>query len=285
MKSFSIKNALAALLITSLVGFAATKAFGNEKITPDGISYSDKGEGTPLVLIHAFPADKQLWVPQQEGLASTFRIISIDLAGFGKSKATDGKAVSMREYAQEVKSLLDYLHINKAIIGGESMGGYVVLEFLNQYPEATQGVILSNTQTIADSPEEKQKRETVALDVLQNGTSGLIEKFLPKTMSPDAPKEKQAFLKAIFEKQAATGLASALRGMGQRNDNTLLLQNAHVPILIITGDKDQVISTEQSEKMHQLIPNSHLIVLHGAGHLTNVERSNEWNQAVIQTFH
>ena len=101
------------------------------------ISYTEVGEGLPLVLIHAFPTDKRLWTAQQEGLKKHFRVISLDLWGFGESSSVNGGAVSMQEYAEEVKELLKHLHIQKAIIGGESMGGYIALAFLEHYPIAS----------------------------------------------------------------------------------------------------------------------------------------------------
>jgi len=94
------------------------------------ISYQEKGNGTPLVLIHAFPTGKHLWDPQLNALSARFHVITLDLWGFGESASTDGDTVGMDKYADEVKQLLDQLHIQKAIIGGESMGGYVALEVL-----------------------------------------------------------------------------------------------------------------------------------------------------------
>lgn len=126
--------------------------------TKQFISYNDIGEGKPLILIHAFPTDQRLWQPQQEELKEHFRVITLDLLGFGESSSVDGKAISMAEYADEVKQLLDYLKIDKAIIGGESMGGYIALAFLEKYPNQTLGLVLSNTQAVADSPETKNTR-------------------------------------------------------------------------------------------------------------------------------
>src|SRR6187549_3659831 len=78
------------------------------------ISYTDSGEGKPLVLIHAFPSDERLWLKQREELKQYFRVITLDLWGFGQSSGTEGQAVTMKEYADEIKKLLDQLHINAA---------------------------------------------------------------------------------------------------------------------------------------------------------------------------
>ena len=249
------------------------------------ISYTEKGQGTPLILIHAFPTDQRLWAPQQETLQSYFRVITLDLWGFGQSSTVDGNAVTMDDYADELKQLLDQLHIQKAIIGGESMGGYIALAFLEKYPNRIQGLILSDTQSIADSPETKEKRETSAVQVLKEGTSQLIQNFLPKALSSEATDETQKFLQTILEVQTPTAVASALRGMALRHDTSHILENTALPILIITGEQDALISPEQSKNMQTLAKNSKLVVISHAGHLSNLEKPKEWNQAVIDQFH
>ncbi|WP_058514450.1 alpha/beta fold hydrolase [Legionella santicrucis] len=158
------------------------------------ISYTEVGQGKPLVLIHAFPTDQRLWQPQLDGLKKHFHVITLDLWGFGQSSGADGRAISMSEYADEVKQLLDYLNIDKAIIAGESMGGYIALTFLQKYANQTAGLVLSNTQAIADSQETKATRESTALDVLENGIDNLIKGFMAKSLSPNASEQIKAYL-------------------------------------------------------------------------------------------
>ena len=248
------------------------------------IYYQDIGQGKPLVLIHAFPSDSRLWDPQQAQLKNYFRIITLDLWGFGKSSSVDGQAVTMTDFADEIKILLDQLQIQKAIIGGESMGGYVALALLDKYPNQVAGLVLSNTQSIADSEETQAKREATAIDVLQNGTTNFINQFIPKALSTNASEEIKLFLRNILDKQQATALASASRGMALRSDMSDLLANTALPILIISGDKDALIPPEQSKYMHLLAKNSQLLILANAGHLSNLEQSAQWNQAVIDMF-
>ena len=249
------------------------------------IAYVEEGVGRPLVLIHAFPTDQRLWFVQRVILKKYFHLIILDLSGFGASSETDGQAVTMVEYATEVKQLLNQLHISKAIIGGESMGGYVALAFLQQYPEMTDGLILSDTQSIADTEEAKQKRELMAQTVLIQGTSGLINDLMPKLLSPNASPELRQSLRTILESQTPTGIASALRGMALREDLSQTLTRTNLPILILTGDKDTLISPEQSQNMHALAKNSKLVTLTNAGHLSNLEQPDQWNNAVINMFY
>lgn len=270
--------ALAAYLSSSGISVYASQRITNE------ISYTDDGSGKPIILIHAFPADQNLWHPQREGLKSHFRVITLDLLGFGKSASVDGNAITMTEYADEVRQLLDQLHIDKAVVGGESMGGYIALAFLEKYPERVSGLILSDTQSISDSDEAKAKREASAVDVLTNGTAGLIKNFIPKALSPAASDTTRAYLKSIFDAQSPFAVASGLRGMALRKDLSQVLAESNFPTLIITGTEDVVISPAQSEVMHRLSQNSKLVKIANAGHLTSLEKSDEWNQAVIEYF-
>ena len=249
------------------------------------LSYTVTGSGEPLVLIHAFPTDKQLWKPQVDGLQDYFKVIVLDLKGFGSAPHTDGKTVTMTQYADDVKKVLDELHIKKAIIGGESMGGYVSLAFLKKYPDSVQALILSDTQAIADTAEAKAKREASAQQVLTDGTAELIHGFMPKALSPAAAESTRTYLQKIVAAQSAPGVASALRGMGAREDTSDVLARAIIPVLILTGDQDTLISPQQSDNMHALAKNSELVIISNAGHLSSLEQPAQWNQAVIRKFY
>lgn len=267
-------------LIHSACSTATTIVVDENKI----ISYTDSGKGTPLILIHAFPTDQTLWTPQRKTLKKHFRVITLDLWGFGLSSSVDGQAITMTEYADEVNQLLEKLNIKKAIIGGESMGGYVALAFLEKYQNKIEGLVLSDTQAIADTPETKTKRELSAIDVLENGSSRFIESFMTKALSPSSLEDTQIFLRTILEKQSAQSYASALRGMALRNDTSKLIANSSLPILIISGEEDMVINKQQSEYMHELAKNSTLVIINNAGHLSNLEQPDKWNDAVISKF-
>ncbi len=277
----------ARLILKGILIFMVTisTCFANKLIVDHKtISYTDTGSGKPLVLIHAFPTDKQLWNQQIDPLKKHFRVITLDLWGFGESSPTDGKAITMVQYADEVNALLNHLHIQHAIIGGESMGGYISLAFLNAYPEKVNGLILADTQSIADNADIKKKREASAQDVLEHGTESLINGFMPKALSSQASEKTKSFLHDIMQKQSATGIASALRGMALREDMSSTLAATSLPVLIITGEQDMLVSSQQSHDMHALAKNSQLVVIKNAGHLSNLEQEEQWNKAIIEVF-
>lgn len=249
------------------------------------IYYTDVGDGAPLILIHAFPTGQRLWDVQQEKLKKYFRVITLDLWGFGQSSKVDGNAITMEEYAKEVKLLMDHLRIKNAIIGGESMGGYIALAMLQKYPDQVDSLILSNTQAIADNADAKASREATAKAILANGTENLVDSFITKALFANANQQTKTFLRQILSVQPATAMASALRGMSQRQDTSSVLKNSSRKILIITSDQDMVIPPQQSDNMHALAKNSKLVVIKNAGHLSSLEQADAWNQAVINMFY
>jgi pimeloyl-ACP methyl ester carboxylesterase len=270
-------------VIAAVISLAlATTAFANSPINKD--SYTDNGQGKTIVLIHAFPADHHLWDMQIKTLSQKYRVITLDLKGFGQATPTDGKTVSMREYAAQVKQLLDQLHVKTAVIGGESMGGYISLAFLKAYPDKTEGLILSNTQAKTDSAEENVADKKDAADILVNGTNRLVADFVPKALSSNASHEAKELVTDMFANQKATGVASALRGMATREDTTKTLAATSIPVLIISSNLDEVISPKESMKMSKIAKNSKLIMIKDAGHLTNIERPDVWNKAVENYF-
>lgn len=258
--------------------------FQNAAAQSNFYSYTDVGEGPALVLIHPFPADQDIWKAQREGLKHRFRVITVDLWGFGQSGEVNGKAVSMNEYAEEIRMVLDHLQLPNAIVGGESMGGYVALAFLKKYPQRVNSLLLSGTQSIADNEDTKTQRELAAQEILSNGTSSFIQAFISKALSSQASEPIKAELLEILESQKATALASALRGMAQREDTSSILASAEIPVLILSGEYDSVIPPRQSENLHEIARNSALVIIENAGHLTSLEQPQQWNQAVLDYY-
>ncbi len=256
------------------------------RYTRQGITleYDDIGNGLPLLLLHAFPFDRTLWRSQIAGLQHIYRVIAPDMRGFGHSSDTDGEAVAMEQYAADVKALLDSLNISQAVVGGISMGGYITLAFYANYPDRVKGLLLANTRATMDSPESKQARLDNAQKVGEMGPSFLFDSMASNMLGPTARVELQIAVRSMMSWQHRLGIMSALRGMAARPDRTSLLRFATVPTLIITGSVDALIPPGDSEAMHALIPDSTLVILPEAGHLSNVDKADAFNDAV-RTFH
>ncbi|MBI2785273.1 MAG: alpha/beta hydrolase, partial [Legionella longbeachae] len=133
--------------------------------------------------------------------------------------------------------------------------------------------------------ENKKNRETSAIDVLTHGTTTLIEGFMTKALSSTASEQTKILLRTITEAQTANGIASALRGMSLRKDTSNLLAMTTVPILLISGEQDLIIPLQRSKDMQELARNSTLVTFKQAGHLSNLEQEEQWNQAVLDFFY
>lgn len=256
------------------------------RYTRQGVSieYDDIGNGVPLLLIHGFPLDRTLWRTQIAGLSQLYRVIAPDLRGFGQSSETDGEAVTMDQYAADLKALLDSVNIQQAVIGGISMGGYIALAFYAQYADRVKGLLLANTRAAPDSEEGRQSRLANAQKVGEAGPGFLVESMAPKMLGPAAKSEIKIAVRSMMARQRAAGIASALRGMAIRPDRSALLRFATIPVLIISGSADVLIPPVDSETMHALIPNSRLVIIPDAGHLTNLDKADAFNHVTREFY-
>lgn len=247
------------------------------------MAYTDTGVGHPVVLIHGYPFNRSLWNEQVAALSSSYRVIASDLRGFGETESSEG-TVTMNRMAADVAVLLDHLEIPQAAIGGLSMGGYVALAFYKQFPSRVRALILADTRAQADTEEAKQTRHQQAEKALSEGMAGIADAMLPKLLTPETVSKHPDIVKRVRDmmlKLKPEGAAGALLGMAERDDQTELLSTITVPTLIIVGAEDAITTVADSEKMHQAIAGSRLVVLANAGHVSNLERTERFNEALL----
>jgi len=247
------------------------------------IAYTDAGSGRPVVLIHGYPFNRSLWNEQVEVLSRHHRVIAPDLRGFGESDAAAGTA-TMNRMAQDVALLLDHLQIARATIAGLSMGGYVALAFYKLFPSRVRALILADTRPQADTEEGKRTRVQQAEQALSEGMASIADAMLPKLLTPETVSKRPDIVKRVRDMMLKTkpeGAAAALRGMAERDDQTALLAKVAVPALILVGAEDAITPVADSEKMNQAIAGSRLVVLGNAGHVSNLERTEEFNAALL----
>ncbi len=246
------------------------------------ILYTSQGSGSPLVLIHGFPVDHTIWTPQTEALSKDHQVVTFDLRGHGKSEATPG-VYSMELLAQDMKALLDHLGLDRIVLGGLSMGGYVAFAFLKEYQDAVQGLILADTRAEADTVETRSRREEQALEALQNGAGSLADKLILTMFTPETQERNKALTGRVYEimrSMSPIGVAGALGGMAQRPDSTAFLSLIRVPTLILVGDQDSTTPLADSQRMADRIVGSQLVIIPRAAHLTSLERPVEVNMAL-----
>jgi 3-oxoadipate enol-lactonase len=248
------------------------------------IAYDDVGMGSAVVFIHGYPFNRSLWTAQTEALTGRFRVVTPDLRGFGESEASEGPA-TMNDLAQDVAKLMDHLGIDQAVIAGLSMGGYVALAFVKQFPSRVKALVLADTRAQADTEEAKQTRMQQAEKAMSEGMAGIADAMLPKLLTPETVSKRPEVVKRVRDMMLKTkpqGAASALLGMAQREDLTEFISTIRVPTMILVGGEDAITPVADSEKMQSKIATSHLVVLENAGHVSNLEQTEQFNFALLK---
>lgn len=248
------------------------------------IKFEQHGEGFPVVLLHAFPLSRKMWSPQINPVTEAgFRLILPDLRGFGESN-NFADINTMEDMANDIAELLEDLQIEQAVIGGLSMGGYVTFNLFRLRPEIFRGLILCDTNCAADTVENRQNRFKLIENIEETGSEALIENMLPKLYGEFTGKNNQnlvAELKRMFAEANQQAAIAALRGMAERADLCSLLPEIKIPAVFIFGAEDKLINVEIAENMHKKVSGSQLFVIEKAGHYSNLEQPEQFNQALI----
>lgn len=255
-------------------------------INLDGLAlfYHDEGQGEPVLLIHGFPFSSEMYQPQRAELSTRFRVVTPDLRGMGRSdvqNAIDGYSLDV--YADDLVVLLDHLGIGQVIVGGMSMGGYILFALLRRHPDRVKGIILIDTKAAADTEEAKANRYKMAEQARAEDSSAVVESMLPKMLTERTRNERPELVQFVREMMLATsveGIVAAQEAMAARPDSTSMLPNINVPVLIIVGSEDPLTPPSVAEEMQRQIPNARLVVIEGAAHAANLERPEEVNRAL-----
>jgi pimeloyl-ACP methyl ester carboxylesterase len=248
-----------------------------------GVAYDDAGEGRTVLLIHGFPHHRRLWAPQLRALAGHSRAIAVDLPGFGESDMPE--RFSMESWADTLARFLDALSIERAIVAGLSMGGYVTFAFWRLHRDRVLALVLADTRAGADSEEGKAKRrETIEL-ARREGPTAVARAMLPGMVGKSTREREPpvvATMRAMLESASVDSIVGASEAMIARADSTPLLPTIDVPTLIICGEEDVLTPPKESRAMHAAIPGSRLEIIPGAGHVSNIERPAAVNQVLAE---
>lgn len=247
------------------------------------IGFDDTGTGDPLVLLHGFPHNRRLWASQVGALLDRARCIVPDLRGFGESSVKP--PFSMDQYADDVVALLDHLRIERAIVGGLSMGGYVTFAIWRRHRERVRALALIDTKAGADSPDAVQKRRDMIALARERGSAGvadaLITGMVGRSTRAKCPEVADS-MHSMLESAPVDGIVGALEALLARPDSTQTLSTIDVPTLIVVGDEDVLTPPAESRSMHEAIGGSRLEIIAGAGHVSNVERPAAMNHVLSE---
>jgi len=251
------------------------------------IAFDEFGDGPAVVLIHGFPLCRRMWAPQVEPLVDAgFRVVLPDLRGFGDSAG--GPPGSMARYADDIVALLDTLGIDRAIVGGMSMGGYVLLDLLERYRERLSAALFIVTRAAADDAAGRDKRNALIAAVQQGNNllvadtfAGLLFAEVTVTNRPELIEQVRGWMEAT----PPEGLIAALQAMRDRRDSVELLATFNLPTLVIGASDDKAMPREHYQVLCAGLPEATCALIDAAGHMANLEQPQTFNKALLDFLH
>jgi 3-oxoadipate enol-lactonase len=256
------------------------------KLNDMTMNYTERGlpQGIPVVFIHGFPFNHTMWEPQMKALPNHFRAITYDIRGHGESEIGDGQ-YSIELFVDDLLALLNHLVIDRAIVCGLSMGGYIALRAYERFPERIKALVLCDTKAEADTNEAKLKRSAIAKNVKTNGPGPFADEFAVAIFAPQTFQTQPRIVESVkrmINANTPIGITGASFALGFRTDTTSVLPIINVPTLILVGEQDKLTPPAVAESMHKQIANSELHVIPYAAHMSNLENAPAFDTYLIE---
>jgi pimeloyl-ACP methyl ester carboxylesterase len=254
------------------------------KVNGLSIAYQKRGSGPALVLLHGFTQDSRVWEKQIEGLSVYFTVIAWDAPGAGQSSDPPDN-FNITEWANCLKGLLDLEKVNQVHLLGLSWGGLLAQEFYHRFPKSVLSLILADTYagwtgSLSDSVAKVRLEGCIHDSSLP--PNEFVPKYLPGMFSDLAKEESKETLSKIMSATHPKGfrlMATALAIADTRN----LLPTIKVPTLLVWGDKDKRSPLNVAYQMQDSIHGSTLEIIKGAGHVSNMEQPEQFNN-ILKKF-
>jgi 3-oxoadipate enol-lactonase len=239
----------------------------------------------PLVFIHGFPFSHEMWIGQIEAFGKEYRTIAYDVRGHGRSDVGDGQ-YTIEGHVDDLIGLLDLCHIDRAVVVGLSMGGYILLRALERNPERFRAAVLCDTRSEADPNDARIRRAVTAAAVKNTGAEAFAAEFVKSVFAADSLKTRADAVEKIRSVIAHTSplsIAGTLIALAARTDTTPSLDKIRIPVLILVGEHDAITPPSAARAMHEHIKGSTLQIIPAAAHMSNLENPGAFT-AALQTF-
>jgi 3-oxoadipate enol-lactonase len=255
------------------------------KILAEKINVFKEGNSNavPLLFIHGFPFDHTMWRKQIDELNSQYFCISYNIRGIGMSLAGD-EQFTMDQFANNVLMTIDELKLNKPVICGLSMGGYVALRTIEKMENKFRGLILCDTKSASDTDEARLKRAEGIKKINTDGLEQYISDFIQDCFSDEFKKKNLSEYNEIVEHSLGfdpIGVKGCLLAMAGRTDTTSYLSKIKIPTLVLCGEKDNFTPPNVMKEMAEQIPDSEFYVVPNAGHISPLENPEFVNQKIL----
>jgi 3-oxoadipate enol-lactonase len=249
------------------------------------VSYSDHGpdDAPVIIFIHGFPLNKSMWDTQVEALKENYRVIAYDIRGHGNSDpGIDEFFIEL--FVIDLLRLMEKLKIEKSILCGLSLGGYIALNAVLKHPDRFDGLILNDTQCIADTPEIKENRCNAIISIKEKGVEQYADEIIKKLFAQETFTKNKNVIDAVREMIISTpkqSLCNTLHALAERKETCDQLPEINIPVLIMVGQEDKITPIAAAQQMHEKILNSKLEIIQQAGHLSNLENLTAFNTHLV----
>lgn len=248
------------------------------------IYFDDLGSGPPLVLGHSILCSGEMWQYQLPRLSERFRVINIDQRGHGRSvPVTD--SYEIRDMVEDVFAVLDHLGVEFAAWGGLSMGGMVAMHAALAAPDRVTALLLLDTHAGAETTYKKLKYRTMAIGAKAVGLRAFFPAVLPLLFGRTTLASNEKLVeewKSRFQEIHVPSLVTAVDALTRRPSIVMELGDIHCPSLVIVGQEDASLPPPLSREIADSLPNAHLEIISGAGHLSALEKPDEVTELMVR---
>ncbi len=254
--------------------------------TLENIYYEEQGSGPVLFLVHGFCLDHQIWDKQVKALQEQYRIICIDVPGFGKSPLLDKPSFALEDIAEQIIRFHHALGLEEVIYVGHSLGGYLGLALAQSFPQIVKGLALINSSALADDEEKRASRERVNAFVAKSGVEPFIRQFVPELFYQKGRPRLSQVLEEVVYIASQTNSLSLIRtnqAMARRPSYEKFLKNIPVPVLFLIGRDDHLIPFALYQAQVHWPPKVSVHILNQTGHMAMLERP-QVSSLLIDTF-
>jgi 3-oxoadipate enol-lactonase len=254
------------------------------KKTVNGLSVFLSGDNASkaILFVHGFPFDQTMWQTQIDEFNKDHFCISYDIRGLGESPAGDGQ-FTMESFVDDLEIIIKELRLNKPVLCGLSMGGYISLRALERMGEKFSAAILCDTRSEADNNEGKLKRSAGIKRINKEGLAPFAKDFITNCFGDDFKQNRKEALQNIIQKSSQfkpVGAKGCLLAMLSRSDTTSSLGKINVPTLLICGEQDTLTPPPVMKDMFHKINKAEFVEIPKAGHMTPIENPLLVNKAI-----
>jgi len=244
------------------------------------LRYADDGPSHhPTVLfLHAFPYHAGMWARQRAAIADVARTVALDVRGVREAGAP--QAYMLEHLVDDALAVLDALGVERAVLCGLSMGGYVALRLAERAPGRVRALLLADTQAAIDDDAARLGRAQGVAKLASGPFAEFVDAQLKRALSPDTHEKRPAQVaeaRAIIEACNPAALSAALVALATRTDTRAALSGMDVPARVLVGEHDAITPVAVARELAQQLPQASLHVLPGAGHISNLEAPDLFN--------